>query len=291
MDLGSGIFLGLGIAGLATGAVLKLLEWRKQEVLLRELPPAVPHFYNNYDDLRNNLLATGNLQDVLIQGKVIDSPQSSGFNATDKIEAAIHKLGPTGKLRDAGKTTIEGSARCNIDATSDSIPQTTGWTKIWKEERPNPPNIFSVPFQIRISGGKYITIQKIQESENWTKVLEQKQSLGPIKEKFKDIKQTVCISGIEYDMLLYGSTIAVLGNAKLQDDKEIILIPTKVGESVQSFLPKENSTKLGTMTFRLLIIGGISLIAIGIVLHWWIVPYIRRKRKMRTPIQEGLEAR
>uniref|UniRef100_A0A1X7TD02 Uncharacterized protein n=1 Tax=Amphimedon queenslandica TaxID=400682 RepID=A0A1X7TD02_AMPQE len=213
MNLGSGIFLGLGIAGLAIGTVLKLQERMKKEVLVRELPPTVPHYYDDYEDLRNNLSATstGNLQDVLIQGKVIASPD---FSATNEVEAAIHKLGPVGKLRDAGKATIEGSATCSIDVGSDSTPQTAGWRKFWKEETKNPQKIFSVPFQIRDSGRKYVTIKDIQESENWTKVLEQEQSLGPMKKKFKDVKQTVYQTGIKYDILLYGSTIAVLGIRK-----------------------------------------------------------------------------
>ena len=78
---------------------------------------------------------------------------------------------------------------------------------------------------------------------------------------FKEVLQKWCDKSNKtnsYRTLQYGSTIAVFGTARLEDN-EIVIVPTKVAKSAQSLLAKKSN--IGNNA--LLIVGGV-LIAVGI---------------------------
>uniref|UniRef100_A0A1X7SU87 Uncharacterized protein n=1 Tax=Amphimedon queenslandica TaxID=400682 RepID=A0A1X7SU87_AMPQE len=227
-DIGT-LPLCVGIASFAVGCVLKYQE---------ASAPAKPEFFeprcnDDYVKLKKNLRAGTHNTSVLVQGTVAEAQNKGVLGGTfdpmfHNIEATIMKdEGPSA----AGKAMIDSTRGYYAD-----VSETT----------------FSIPFHLNnkdiesVQKDKNIilTVIDIDKSQQFTEVLQR----WPEKSKERE----------NYDILPYGSTIAVLGAARLEHN-EITIVPTKVGKSVQSLLPKESI--IGSNA--LLVVGGV-LIAVGI---------------------------
>uniref|UniRef100_A0A1X7SY95 Uncharacterized protein n=1 Tax=Amphimedon queenslandica TaxID=400682 RepID=A0A1X7SY95_AMPQE len=226
---GSTLPLCVGIASLTAGCVLKYQE---------ASVPAKPEFFeprcnDDYVKLKKNLRAGTHNTPVLVQGRVTEAQNKGHLRGI--FDPAIHEIRTT-MMKNDGKS-VAGKA------TKDT---TRGYNAEISE------TIFSIPFHLQNknieSANKdkniILTVIDIDKSQQFTEVLQR----WPDKSK----------EGENYYILPYGSTIAVLGAARLEGN-EITIVPSKVGKSVQSLLPKESIIRSNA----LLVVGGV-LIAVGI---------------------------
>ena len=65
-QLGSGVLLTLGIASLAIGGAIKLLQQKRKEVVIKD----VPQYYDDYHDLKNGLVSSPELTNIVLKGTV-----------------------------------------------------------------------------------------------------------------------------------------------------------------------------------------------------------------------------
>lgn len=260
---GSTIPLCVGIASLAVGCVLKYQEVDSSSAPVPPEPPApvppepeffVPRCNDDYVHLKKKLRAGTHSTSVLVQGTVTKADNKGTYKGIfdplgHTIEATMMKdEGPSA----AGKAIIDRTRGNYAD-----ISETT----------------FSIPFHLQnkdvesVDRNKKIilTVVGIHESPQFTKILQ----------RWHDKPST----RNNYDILPYGSTIAVLGAARLEDN-EITIFPFKVGRSIQSLLPKEsnigsnatsnaasnaasNAGSNSDVTNVLLVVGGV-LIVVGV---------------------------
>uniref|UniRef100_A0A1X7TCP5 Uncharacterized protein n=1 Tax=Amphimedon queenslandica TaxID=400682 RepID=A0A1X7TCP5_AMPQE len=226
---GSTLPLCVGIASFAVGCVLKYQE---------ASVPAKPEFFeprcnDDYVKLKKNLCAGTYNIPVLVQGRVTEAQNKGRFGGF--FDPAVHKKKTT-RMKDVGKSVAGKATKDRSRGYYAEISET----------------IFSIPFHLQNKNIEsahkdkniILTVVDIDKSLQFTEVLQR----WPEKSK----------EGENYDILPYGSTIAVLGAARLEHN-EITIVPTKVGKSVQSLLPKESI--IGSNA--LLVVGGV-LIAVGI---------------------------
>ena len=295
MELSSGILLGVGFTSLGVGLALKFLESRECEIVLRPPPPSMPRHYNDFNKLQNDLSGNGMLSDVVIQGKVKGltsdaerDGQQLGFESEsadhDKpvlksksdLKVELARFGPAGSAISMGK--LELYAILNIEDQEQLVIHD-------QIDVSDEPIIFSNPFLLKGSKNDEIIVQNIDKSEGFRSVLEPHNLHSILTGKLPLLYTR---QGVQYNMLTYGSTIAVIGSAKLQDNgKKIIFTPEKVSDSLQSFIPQENLKTLPKNTSTILIIGGLSLIVVAGLIAVALLCFRRRKGKnVKKPIAE-----
>ena len=281
------MLLGIGLASLGVGVALKILKSVESEVVLKkEPPPSTPRHYDDFTKLENDLLAShGMLSEVVIQGKVKKipateysdgpKPDSGTEIAHDEsallvsdLTAELARYGAAGKAINTGDMLLYGAVSIKEDGLI-HIPKT--------------PLNFSNPFLLKSSKGNEITVESIDMSVNLQNVLEPHDLHSMLTGKLLlSIRH-----GIKYNMLTYGSTIAVIGSAKLQDDgKKIIFTAKEVSDSLQSFIPQENLKTLPKNTSTILIIGGLSLIVVAGLIAVALWCRHRKGKNIRRPIEE-----
>ena len=248
--LGSGIVLGLGIAGLALGGVIKWLSRRKYEIVLKK----AAHCYNDYNKLRNDLLqSNGALSNIIIEGDVNQSSRCVEYVSEKKHQ--------------------KGVAQLNIVKTKDKKHDTL--------------EIASVPFTLVDSDGNAVTIENIHTSQGYYSLCDS----GVLQQVATDLRTGNIVPTSQEErkvhLIKYGTSLAVLGDVMFREGKggEIVFNPNKVGKSVELLISTKKTTNLSTITTRVLVIGGVTLIVIvGII---WIWPWIRgRIQSIRRPIAE-----
>ena len=294
MDLSSGtsgVLLGIGLAGLGVGVALKILKSVESEVVLKkEPPPSTPRHYDDFTKLEDDLLAShGMLSEVVIQGKVKKIPAtecSDGPKPDSRTEVAhdesallvsdlkaeLARYGAAGKVINTGDMLLYGAFSVKEGGLI-HIPKSAQLS-------------FSNPFFLKSSKGNEITVESIDMSVNLQNVLEPHDLHCMLTGK---LPLVYIRHGIKYNMLTYGSTIAVIGSAKLQDDgKKIIFTAKEVSDSLQSFIPQENLKTLPKNTSTILIIGGLSLIVVAglIAVALWCFRRRRGPQNARRPIEE-----
>uniref|UniRef100_A0A1X7TBL1 Uncharacterized protein n=1 Tax=Amphimedon queenslandica TaxID=400682 RepID=A0A1X7TBL1_AMPQE len=129
--LGSGIWLGFGIAGIALGGIIKWLSRRKYEIVLKKAAQC----YSNYNTLRNDLLqSNGALSNIIIQGNV----KGQNSQCVEYESEKKHQ---------------KGVAQLNVFKT--------------KDKRHEILEIASVPFTLADSNGNGVTIENIYMSQGY----------------------------------------------------------------------------------------------------------------------------
>ena len=203
-QLGSGILLSLGIAGLALSGIIKWQSWRKKEIVLKK----AAHCYNDYNILRNDLLQSdGALSNVIIQGKVDQKATSRDveYETEDKHLKGVAQLDIV-KRKGKDNEILEISA---------------------------------VPFILADNDGNGVTIENIHMSQGYYS-LRDSGVLQQIDKKFYSGFLWPWPSQEErvVTMIKYGSSLAVLGDVTFRKRKggEIVFKPTKVGMSVELLL-------------------------------------------------------
>ena len=251
----SWLFLGAAsIACIAVGGVLKWLELKRN-----------PRCYKDYSKLQHDLShsGTGVLQDIVIEGKI--KPEEN----TTSSDKSVSNKGPAGFITNMGKVKMNPNRKKSWDETMFGptempIPAVYD-SAISEANKLIPKPFFSVPFILEDeTTNNTIKVREIDMSRVFRSfrsdiVTSTEQCTLPMQNN--DYVYYIQ-SGIQYEMLLYGSMAAILGDAKRSLKEEMVceFIPKEVANSAESFTTKSN-------TFTVLIITG-ALLAIAALLFW-----------------------
>ena len=269
---GSDLLLGLGIASLAAGVATltagAALKW------LTSTPPS----YDDYAQLIADLPTDHGLSNIVIQGEIVKHADRSESNKT-----AMIKNGPAGFMTCMGKVTRLRTWWQKIVTIPKHFKDTISETAI-----PDLPPTFSVPFKIKDAKGNTITVEKI----NMTQASPQRILHHDVQLHSREITHDSPLSytthsDVKYNILLYGTTVAILGDAtKRLGNNEITFYPKEVGNNIESFT---STIKLYKGTDLVLIIGGFTsavLVITGIGLILWMLNRRRQAKNETGPIRQ-----
>ena len=259
----SWLFLGAAsITCIAVGGVLKWLERRGNITMKRN-----PCCYKDYSKLQHDLSCsdTGVLQDIVIEGKIKpeENTASSGKSVSNK--------GPVGLIANMGKVRMNPNSKESLgNAAFGPITMQIMAiydTAISEANEMIPKPFFSVPFILEDeTTNNTIKVREIDISHGFRSfrsdiVTSTEQCTLPMQ---SNDHVHYIQSGIQYEMLLYGSMAAILGDAKrsLKEDIVCEFIPKEVAKSAESFTTKSNN-----IAFTVLIITG-ALLAIAALIFW-----------------------
>ena len=269
---GSDLLLGLGIASLAAGVATltagAALKW------LTSTPP----LYDDYAQLIADLPTDRELSNIVIQGEIVKHADRLDSNKTAMIES-----GPAGFMTCMGKATRLRTWWQKIVTIPEHFKDTSSETAI-----PNLPLTFSVPFKIRDAKGNAIIVEKINMSQaSPQRILHHDVQLDSCKIAYDSPLSYTTHSDVKYNILLYGTTVAILGDAtKRLGNDEITFYPKEIGNNIESFT---STIKLYRGTDLVLIIGGFTsavLVITGIGLILWILNRRRQARNETGPIRQ-----
>ena len=268
---GSDLLLGLGIVSLAAGVATltagAALKW------LTSTPPS----YDDYAQLIADLPRDRELSNIVIQGEIVEHTDRPNSN-----ETAMIKNGPAGFMTCMGKATrLPRTLWQKIVTIPEHFKDTNSETAI-----PDLPLIFSVPFKIRDAKGNAIIVEKINMSQaSPQRILHHDVQLDSCDMTYDSHLSYTTRSDVKYNVLLYGTTVAILGDAtKRLGNDEITFYPKEVGNNIESFT---STIKLYKGTDLVLIIGGLTsavLVITGIGLILWMLNR-RRQAKNETVTQ------
>ena len=277
-----GLLFGLGIASLTAGiAALTaggFLTWLNKS-----------RCYKNYTRLgKAGLDDSWELSNIVIQGEITkhlnDDNIFTNPNDLSQEEAAILKCndyGPAGIATHLGRAESHNDPsvvnnlyskikQFNIFKNSENqeieseINHST--ERIIPTMAPNPPITFSAPFILSDSQNIEIHVKEIDMVNGFRSVRKDVEIKSyDFPEETYDLDNIPYTrSDLRYNILPYGITVAILGDArKVKGNKNITFYPEEVGKTAESFVP---TIKLGKFTYRVLIIGGITIIIAGVVL-------------------------
>jgi hypothetical protein len=200
------------------------------------------------------------------------SKKPSGVHSRVLVEGTVRKDGNTVLFSDdAG---LEGAARLVL---------TTSLRKVWNEEKSqwnersdNLTNqCLSIPFKLVDRQGASLTIENIHLASGFRSILQrvyQKKTV-PENRSIGDYATGVTINEIhmgtkiQEHMLLYGTTIAALGDAMEfsvgDGTSKIIFHPDEVSSSIKSMITEREMISSATkVVSAIFLIGGISLVVI-----------------------------
>ena len=293
-QLGSDLLLGLGIAsltaGIATLTAGGFLTWLNRS----QFPPC----HTNYTNLGNGQ-DNWELSNIVIQGEIKKHHNNDILTNSNDIsqEEAVLKCndqGPAGIVTHMGKVKSHSDNEIGemqwqkVVSTVFKKPgeekpttQTQLLTK-YTTEFPDPPATFSAPFILSDSQNNEIHIKEIDMLNGFRSVhkdVEIKPFDFPEK-TYGDSKVSYTRSHLRYNILPYGITVAILGNAKKVKGKEnVTFSPIEVGNTAESF---GSAIKLDKYTYTVLIIGGITIIAGVVLLITWLCK-CRRRNPHKNP--------
>ena len=231
-----------------------------------------PCCYKDYSKLQHDLSRsdTGVLQDIVIEGKI--KPEEN----TASSDKSVSNKGPVGLIANTGTVTTNPNKipswretffrpHPSRDPNEMPIPAIYG-RAISEANELIPKPFFSVPFILEDeTTNNTIKVREIDMSHGFRSfrsdiVTSTEQCTLPMQ---SNDHVHYIQSGIQYEMLLYGSMAAILGDAKKSLKKDIVceFIPKEVAKSAESFTTKSN------ITFTVLIITG-ALLAIAALLFW-----------------------
>ena len=268
----SDLLLGLGIASLAAGVATltagAALKW------LTSTPP----LYDDYAQLIADLPTDRELSNIVIQGEIVKHTDRPNSN-----ETAMIKNGPAGFMTCMGKATRLRTLWQKIVTIPEHFKDTNSETAI-----PDLPLTFSVPFKIRDAKGNPITVEKINMSQASPQhILHHDVQLHSREITHDSPLSYTTHSDVKYNILLYGTTVAILGDAKKRlGNNEITFYPKEVGNNIESFT---STIKLYKGTDLVLIIGGLTsavLVITGIGLILWMLNRRRQARNETGPIRQ-----
>ena len=257
-----GICFGIGITGLAVGAILRKVHQ------VYNTPQY--DYFRDYNDMLQKLhhSQAKELVDVVIEGTV----EKKHNSLDDRITWHDFRRGSTRHKM------INGAIGGVILENTESSKQAT--------------ILISVPFNLIDTNNNKVIVKDINLANGFYSLkdtnmpsIETEVGLMPnhilLSEKYSDWKSW---------MLEFGSSLAVIGKVTFHDGKkggEMVFYPRKVGPSVESLIPKEEVLNLKKY-YTPLIFGGIAFIAIGLAAAslLWIILSIRDRR--RADIQNPL---
>ena len=246
--------VGLGIAGIAVGGFLKLLQWRGNKIALVKKDP---YSYNDYNSLRS---------DLVCQLRSTDDPQLSDVI----IQGEVKQLGTQFVEYSREDFCAEGAARLDIITNNDK------GKSIQKVESS------SVSFQLADANDARVIVEKLQMAQA---LATNNQVLLKVFEGREYSRKDTATTDIY--MLSFGSTLAVMGDIMFRDSSsDIILYPKKVGKSVESLIAKDETIRLDKITSTILIIGGASILLLIFGIKR-VMPWIKSKlqrKKIRKEI-------
>lgn len=253
----------VGFGSLAVGYLFsKLATWGDKEV---QHLKHVPRYYN-YADLERDLSGT-----------------STGIRSRVMVEGVARKEGIAGLYSDNGG--VDGAAK--LVTTTEMRRVYNDTTGKWEEKGNTMTNqSISIPFLLKDRAGNRITVENVHLAHGFQSVLQlvYQTKTSPEQRSIGDYATNVTLSEIpmgsriKEHMLLYGTTLAVLGDAMqfgVGNESRIIFYPEEVGKSISLLISRrEMFVHFSRFMSTLLIVGGISLLALTVI-----VPIIRERQR------------